>query len=330
MAVETGHIAVTDDMHVVKFYEHDDELVEAVAPYLAAAIHGGEIAVVIAAEGHGRTFEAALEADGVDLVRARSDGTFVLLDAVATMSAFIVDGQVDREAFHAVIGGLMRSAAAGGRAVRAYGEMVALLWDAGNVLAAIELETLWNELGRELAFSLFCSYPAASVTGSEHADALQHVCHLHSSVLSPTADERAKEPAAACAQTGISAAFPAERASPGRARRLVVDALRRWGSGDALVNDVALMVSELATNAVRHASSSFSVNVRAHGSVLCVGVQDGAPLLATLPDGGLTPQPLHGLSLIDALSTRWGVDGTHDGKIVWAELPYDSVVDADA
>ena len=79
----------------------------------------------------------------------------------------------------------MRDAAASGRRVRAYGEMVALLWDAGDVLGAIELETLWHELGRELSFSLFCSYPASSVSGPEHAQALHQVCHLHSAVLRP-------------------------------------------------------------------------------------------------------------------------------------------------
>ena len=41
-----------------------------------------------------------------------------------------------------------------------FGEMVWLLWDAGQVNAAIEVETLWNELGHQYPFSLLCAYPA--------------------------------------------------------------------------------------------------------------------------------------------------------------------------
>lgn len=125
---------------------------------------------------------------------------------------------------------------------------------------------------------------------------------------------------AAYAPTPISAGFPCKSDSPGRARRLVVAALGSWGAGGALVDDAALMVSELATNAVRHARSSFSVTVRAHGSTLHIAVQDGAPLDMTVPSGGLIPQPLHGLSLVELVSAGWGLEGTHDGKVVWAEL----------
>lgn len=112
-----------------------------------------------------------------------ASGRFVALDAAETMAAFMLDGQIDREAFRELVGGLLCTARESGRSVRAYGEMVALLWDAGDVLAAIELERLWNELGRKLQFSLFCSYPVACVSRSEHAEALHEVCHLHSCVL---------------------------------------------------------------------------------------------------------------------------------------------------
>lgn len=323
MAVQTRDIEVADGAHVVKFYEHDRELVGAAGPYLAAAIHAEEAAVVIATEPHRRAFEAALEAHGVDVGRAKAEGTLLSLDAATTLSEFRGGGKIDHDAFHDVIGGVVRSAAACGRPVRAYGEMVALLWDAGDVLAAIELERLWHELAGELPFTLFCSYPAASVAADEHAHALAQVCQLHSCVLSPTVEET-RQPAAATAQTGISALFGAEPESPGMARRLVVDALQRWGAASTLVNDVALLVSELATNAVRHAHSSFSISVRASGSTLRVAVHDAVGLAGTGSQAWLIPEPLHGLSLVDALCTCWGVEDTPRGKLVWADLPYEA------
>ncbi len=326
MAVETRDIAAESGDHVVQFYAHDDELVAAVGPYLAAATRADEVAIVIATEAHRRAFEAELEADGIDVAELNAGGSFFSLDAAGTMAGFMTGGQIDRAAFHEVIGGLVRTAAESGRAVRAYGEMVALLWDAGHVPVAIELETLWNDLGRQLPFSLFCSYPAASVAGSEHAQALHHVCHLHSSVLSPSA-EGDQADVERTPRAEMTAGFPAEPESPGRARRLVTATLRQWRYGDVIVDDVALIVSELATNAVRHARSPFSIAVRMEDAMLHVAVHDGTPLSTTAPDWGSIPQSLHGLGLIDALSSDWGVEGASSGKVVWAELPCRAPID---
>jgi MEDS: MEthanogen/methylotroph, DcmR Sensory domain len=306
-AVETQPLIAECGDHVVHFYADDSELVGAVVPHLEVA----EVAIVIATDAHLRAFRAELEAGGVDIAQAGADGRFVALDAATTLAALLVDGEVDRDAFHEVIGGLISKASASGRAVRAYGEMVALLWDAGNVLAAIELERLWNELARELPFSLFCAYPAASVSGSEHAEALHRVCHLHSSVLqTPVASEQE-----------LTASFSAERDAPGRARRLAVGALRQWGHTDQLVDDAALVLSELASNAVIHAGSPFSIVIRSQESRLRIAVEDVCPFVATEPNGGLIVSPEHGLAVIEALSARWGADCTLHGKVVWAELP---------
>jgi MEDS: MEthanogen/methylotroph, DcmR Sensory domain len=320
VAVDVGEITVGDGDHVVQFYERDAELLAAVTPYLAEAVRAGEVAIVIATEAHHREFEGALEADGVDLVRARAEGTFVALDAAATMALFIRDGRIDRDSFHDVIGGIVRPAAASGRRVRAYGEMVALLWDAGDVLGAIELETLWHELGREVSFSLFCSYPAASVSAPHHADALHRVCHLHSAVLEPPAGSlRLKD--GSLPKVDMAAEFAAEHDMPGRARRLVVAALQQCGYDERLVADAALVLSELASNAVVHAGSSFSVAVASRDSTLRIAVSDSTPLLASSHDGGLNACSPHGLSLVQTLSSCWGVEGTQGGKVVWAELP---------
>lgn len=128
------------------------------------------------------------------------------------------------------------------------------------------------------------------------------------------------------AQTAITAQFGAEADSPGIARRHFVEALRQWGAANTLVNDVALVISELATNAVRHADSPFTVTLRASGSTLRVAVHDAVPLAGRLSQARLVPQPLHGLSLVDALCTSWGVEDTLHGKLVWAELPYAAAV----
>jgi anti-sigma regulatory factor (Ser/Thr protein kinase) len=118
----------------------------------------------------------------------------------------------------------------------------------------------------------------------------------------------------------VMAVFPAERDSPGRARRLLVGALAEWGCGAVLVQDAAVVASELATNAVLHAGSPFSISGELEDGLLRVAVEDTCPLSVAMRGGGLSPQPTHGLGLIEALSVRWGVEGSPRGKVVWAQL----------
>jgi anti-sigma regulatory factor (Ser/Thr protein kinase) len=328
MAIRTHDIAVDGGDHVVHLYECDSELVEAVTGYVAAAVESDEVTIVIATAAHREAFVLGLGGCGIDAVEACAGERLLFLDAAGTMAAFMSGGQIDHDAFHEVIGGLLRAAARSGRGVRAYGEMVSLLWDAGDVVGAIELETLWNDLGRELPFSLYCSYPAASVSGSGHAEALHEVCHLHSSVLRPVADGDsclAEESSATEVATEVAteiaakvlAEFAAEPDSPGRVRRLVVSALAEWGCGAALLQDAAVVVSELTTNAVLHAKSPFSISVELADSLLRIVVQDAGSLVR---DGDWSPLPTHGLGLLEALTVRWGVEDTPRGKAVWGEL----------
>lgn len=320
MAVETPGTAVGRGEHIVHFYQHDSELCATVGRYLADAARAGEVAIVIATEAHRLGFEAQLEADGIDLAQALGNGTFVSLDAAPTMARLMPGGRLDGDAFHRVIGGVVADAAETGRPIRAYGEMVALLWDAGDVPGAIELEELWNDLASEFQFSLLCAYSSESVSGPEHADSLRRVCHLHSSVLpAPSHDElharnRSSPP------TEVAGQFPAESDAPRAARHLVSQALRDRGHDGTLLYDAQLVLTELATNAVAHARSPFSVVARIDDSGVRLSVRDASPLRPTMRDGGPTARSGRGLLLVAALASNWGVEVTADGKTVWAEL----------
>jgi uncharacterized protein len=65
--------------------------------------------------------------------------------------------------------------------IRAYGEMVDVLWKAGQTVAATRLEMQWNELARSHAFSLLCGY----AMGNFYKDAaVEDICSHHTHVLS--------------------------------------------------------------------------------------------------------------------------------------------------
>jgi anti-sigma regulatory factor (Ser/Thr protein kinase) len=304
--------------HVLHFYDDELELARTVGGYLRDTIASGAVAIVIATDPHRQAFVAELASAGIDPLEVCDNGTLVLLDASETMASFLHAGRVDAEAFHTVVGSVLRRAGGTGRPVRAYGEMVALLWEEGDVLAAIEVEKLWNDLGRELDFSLLCAYRSASVQGDEHAQALQQVCHLHSSEL-PSGAVHGHDTARP-AMAEVSARFSATRDAPRTARHFMTDALEGWGYGGSFMEDAQLVVTELASNAVVHARSAFSVAARPEPFGLRISVHDASAVTPTVRQDDRMALSGRGLRLVEAIAADWGVDITPDGKVVWAEL----------
>lgn len=299
--------------HVVQFYVDEPDLVRGVDGYLSPAMREGAAAVIVATAPHRRAFEERLTASGIDVAGARAAGRLVALDAAETLAGIArPDGSMDRDAMFDLLGGVVRRAAENGRPVRVYGEMVALLWEAGRVPAAIELERLWNELARDAPFSLYCSYPAASVAGDEHRDSLQRICELHSAVA-----HGPHGTASDLQQGDVSVHLTADPKALRRARRLVGTALEGLGHLDTFAEDAVLVVSELAANAVLHAKTSFSLTVSADGPRVRIAVADFRPLAG---EEEMVARMPHGLGVVDALAGRWGVDTLPHGKVVWAEL----------
>jgi signal transduction histidine kinase len=173
--------------HVVQFYETDEFLTQVVAEFMGDGLGAGEPIVVIATDAHREAFCARLSELGVDVQGAAATGRLTLLDAQETLATFMVDGMPDREQFQTSVGGTLAGVAAqqgGQRRVRAYGEMVDLLWRDGNRTAALLLEELWNELARTQSFSLLCAYVVGRFYKAGAHD-LHDVCSAHSHVRIP-------------------------------------------------------------------------------------------------------------------------------------------------
>ena len=80
------------------------------------------------------------------------------------------------------------------------------------------------------------------------------------------------------------------------------------------------MVSELATNAVVHARSAFSVGIRVVPAqqLVRLSVRDASPIMSTV--GSRAARAGWGLTLVAGFAKRWGIDTSPDAKVVWAEL----------
>lgn len=302
--------------HVVLFYEDDTQLVRTVSRYLFDGLTAQENVVVVATAAHVEAFEATLGRAGIDVADARSNGQLVMIDAADAMSRFMVDGWPDECAFNAEMGELLRRAGGSGGRLRVYGEIVALLWDAGHVAAAVELEARWNELGREVAFSLFCAYPAQSVIEDDHGQSFHHLCDCHSAVVGgiPMAAQSGHGQRAEAARS-----FRGEATELGAVRQFVVDTLLRWGQ-DRHLENASIVVSELATNAIMHARSDFIVSMSSGDGSFRLSVRDASTTLPSVRAPLPTMMSGRGLLLIGVLAQRWGTQIIGDGKVVWVEF----------
>lgn len=112
---------------------------------------------------------------------------------------------------------------------------------------------------------------------------------------------------------------PSLPASIASVRRFAVAACRASGR-EELSDAVALLVSEVATNALVHAEGDVQVRVVTRGDVLRVEVADESPLMPKPRAAGLLEEGGRGLALVETLATSWGVTLQDHGKIVWFEV----------
>jgi len=177
-------LARPNHAHFVQFYDAPEPLYDAVSRFVGCGFSDGEPAIVIATEEHRNAFAARLAANRI-FAPSLADGRLLMLDAATTLASFMVDGMPDPALFDAVIGGAMTHFGGRhpGRPIRAYGEMVDLLWRDGNSRAALALEDLWNDLAKRHTFSLFCSYAIGSFYTNNGANDIHAVCAAHSHVI---------------------------------------------------------------------------------------------------------------------------------------------------
>jgi PAS domain S-box-containing protein len=170
--------------HCVQLYENDASLADAVSHFIGQGLKAGEALIVIATKGHCEVFEEQLRVQGLDVDQARKLGQYVALDAAETLTRFMVDGWPDLGRFNEVLGGTIRRVtAAGYPRVRVFGEMVALLWAAGQQEAAIRIEELGTDLARTHGFPILCAYSIDSFSNPAQREPFLKVCSVHSHVL---------------------------------------------------------------------------------------------------------------------------------------------------
>lgn len=117
----------------------------------------------------------------------------------------------------------------------------------------------------------------------------------------------------------VAVTLPPASTSVPAARRFLQDALDGWGA-DGFSWTATQILSELATNAVLHAGTSFTVTLTLSGDVLRLAVTDSSARSPRERHYGLEATTGRGVQLVAALSRTWGVDAEPGGKTVWCDL----------
>jgi signal transduction histidine kinase len=169
--------------HAVQFYDQKGSLFETVATFLAAGLDAGDPLLVIATQAHCDAFMERL--DPARVAAAIASGQLKLLDASETLATFMIGDMPDPELFREMVWRALSDLqhSYSGARVRAYGEMVDLLWSSGNSRAAIRLEELWNGACETNAFSLLCAYAMGHFYREGDRAQFVDLCRAHSHVI---------------------------------------------------------------------------------------------------------------------------------------------------
>lgn len=175
-----GELAPCD--HVVQIYENDKVFLDSLEGFVGSGLIAGDAVIIIATAEHRMALERRLTKQGFDVESLSNSLQYVALDANETLSKFMVNNWPDEKLFFKTITTLLDQLKQRNRKVRAFGEMVALLWQQGFNGATVQLESLWNQLHKNDDFTLFCAYPKIGFTQDMNIS-VDMICCEHSKII---------------------------------------------------------------------------------------------------------------------------------------------------
>ena len=167
--------------HLVHFYDDESLFLLSLEAFIVQGLMAGEAVVMIALPEHREALKFRLVAHDLDLEALEADQQLLLLDAQTTLSSFLRDGMPCEILFEQVLGGLISQLRIKHRVVRAFGEMVGILWSDGNRAATHRLEELWHQYCQREGLVLYCAYRRGAF--ATELESLQEICSSHSQVI---------------------------------------------------------------------------------------------------------------------------------------------------
>ena len=169
--------------HLVQIYESDDVVLSALEGFVTSGFRTGESVIIIASQEHLEALNIRFELSKVNLQAFVNNDQYIPLNVKDVLAKIMVNNWPDETLFAETVRTIVTKARGNSnRPVRAYGEMVAILWGQGHKGATVQLEHLWNKFCETEIFCLFCAYPKSGFTQSA-GDSIRHICSSHSKVI---------------------------------------------------------------------------------------------------------------------------------------------------
>ncbi len=174
---------VEPSVHESLFYEDERDLSASVARFFMRVRRAGDRLLVVATRAHWQAFATRLAADGLDAALLVTRGEAAFFDAREVLDSLVVNGSVDQVGFIDRVSRIVRDLSGpSGAPVRAYGEMVDLLWRDGQMETAHQLEELWNQTLQTAPVSMLCGYGLDAMARDLSGVNFTRICAAHTRV----------------------------------------------------------------------------------------------------------------------------------------------------
>lgn len=169
--------------HLVQISHDPETLAEITAYFLKDGVIAEEGVLLIVSSEQRGLIAKHLATIGFDLNVWDRNGQITVLDSAAALTRLRPNGELAWPVFAQVVGGIVRDMQKRHAAIRIYGDMVNILWQAGERTAAIRLEGFWNALNKEIPFVLLCAYLVDNLDPKTYATDFEHMCSTHTHLI---------------------------------------------------------------------------------------------------------------------------------------------------
>jgi hypothetical protein len=175
-----GEISQCD--HVLQIYEDDKSFLDLLESYIVGGLKADECVILIATRQHLNAINDRVKNKGFNLSALTLNECYVPLVAEEMLSKFMINNWPDEDLFTHELKQLISKPIQRNQKIRAFGEMVSILWSQGQGSATIHLEHLWNRFCSEHSLTLFCAYPKSGFTNST-TESLNRICGAHARII---------------------------------------------------------------------------------------------------------------------------------------------------
>lgn len=173
------------DGHIVQLYQDPDFYGEAISHFSIEGLARDESIIIVATATNWENISGRLISKGLDPTEFLRRGQLTLLNADEILPKFLVGGMPDARRFKEIAAATIEQARAGDKfsRVRWWGEMVNVLYMAGNQTGSTRLEELFDEVAHEHSIAVFCSFLMDKYDPTIYERAFGDVCRTHAHVI---------------------------------------------------------------------------------------------------------------------------------------------------